>query len=115
MTENWVMLYGEIGYRKRRITQMRLEAYWLFDRLGHWKCSSCGYMEGRIAEDKRLRAYCPVCGARMKGTKYECREWPLNVNCPCGYSACNAACLTIKQEYAEGMPTMIDMKSEEMS
>ena len=46
MTENWVMLYGEIGYRKRRITPMRLGAYWLFDRPGHWKCLSCGYMEG---------------------------------------------------------------------
>ena len=32
-----------------------------------------------------------------------CKECPLNVNCPCGYSAGNAACLTIRQEYAEGM------------
>ena len=51
----------------------------------------------------------------MKGTKYECRECPLNVKCPCGYSAGNAVCLTIRQEYAEGMTTMNDIKSEEMS
>lgn len=37
---------------------------WLFDRPGHWKCSECGYLEGRIALTE-FRQYCPFCGARM--------------------------------------------------
>lgn len=50
---------------------MRPEANWVFDRPGHWKCSNCGYIEGRIAESKKIKAYCPKCGAKMKGLKYE--------------------------------------------
>lgn len=29
-----------------------------------------------------------------------CRDCLLNRNCPCGYSAGNAACLTVRQQYA---------------
>ena len=39
-------------------------AEWKYDRPGHWFCSSCGYMEGRIALSG-YRRYCPVCGAKM--------------------------------------------------
>lgn len=38
---------------------------WLFDRPEHWKCSNCGYVEGRIALSA-LRNYCPVCGAHLR-------------------------------------------------
>lgn len=37
-----------------------------------------------------------------------CRGCLLNRNCPCGYSAGNAACLTVRQQYAESMTTMSD-------
>lgn len=32
-----------------------------------------------------------------------CKDCLLNRNCPCGYSAKNAACLTVRQQYAESM------------
>lgn len=38
---------------------------WIFDRPGHWKCSNCGYVEGRISQTE-FRNHCPVCGAKLK-------------------------------------------------
>ena len=37
-----------------------------------------------------------------------CKDCLLNRNCPCGYSAGNAACLTVRQQYAESMTAMSD-------
>lgn len=41
------------------------------------------------------------------GNKYkecaECAECVFNMKCPCGYFCNNAACLTLRKEYAEAM------------
>jgi len=42
------------------------EAEWIeeSDRVNHWHCSSCGFVEGwRCTIEK----YCPMCGAKMRG------------------------------------------------
>ena len=38
---------------------------WIYDRPGHWKCSKCGYMEGRISQTE-FRTFCPVCGTKLR-------------------------------------------------
>lgn len=37
-----------------------------------------------------------------------CRDCLLNKNCPCGYSCGNAACLTVRKQYADAMTTESD-------
>ena len=46
--------------------------------------------------------------SKFMGRTEACKDCLLNRNCPCGYSAGNAACLTVRQQYAEGMTTMSD-------
>ena len=40
--------------------------------------------------------------------KPSCQSCPFAKHCPCGYSAGNAACLTIREQYAEAMATRSD-------
>lgn len=37
-----------------------------------------------------------------------CIDCPFNKNCPCGYSRGNAACLTIRKNYADSMTAKSD-------
>ena len=37
-----------------------------------------------------------------------CIDCPFNENCPCGYSYGNAACLTIRKDYADSMTAKSD-------
>lgn len=56
--------WGCASYHAIQMLRERKEGKCVYDRPGHWHCSECNYMEGRISHSQ-FRQYCPVCGARM--------------------------------------------------
>lgn len=43
-----------------------------------------------------------------------CRDCRMNRNCPCGYSAGNAACLTVRQQYLDETMMEFDAYQDDM-
>lgn len=61
-----------------------------------------------ITEENRDNSICPESASEYDDLDISCQSCPFAKYCPCGYSAGNAACLTIRERYAEAMTTRSD-------